>query len=128
MMAAAASEPELSTVLRKLSGIQGRKLAQMPKAIGKRACFDLQCLVACEQLPPDGPQPPQPEISMKAHAANLQHRGVHGPNRDPKLTRHLVAVDCRSQICRKPGFDLFDNVKALLKGTCAFQVERICVE
>jgi hypothetical protein len=65
---------------------------------------------------------------MKAHAANLQHRGVHGPNRDPKLTRHLVALDCRSQICRQPGFDLFDDVKALLKGTCAFQVERICVE
>jgi hypothetical protein len=24
-----------------LGGIQGRKLAQMPKAIGKRACFDV---------------------------------------------------------------------------------------
>src|SRR5258707_13563130 len=65
---------------------------------------------------------------MKAHAANLQHRGVHGPNRDPKLTRQFVAVDCGCQICRRPGFDLFDNVKALLKGMCAFQVERTCVE
>lgn len=65
---------------------------------------------------------------MKAHAANLQHRAVHGPSRDPKLTRQPVAVDCRSQICRKPGFDLFDNVKALLKGTRAFQIEQTCVE
>jgi hypothetical protein len=57
---------------------------------------------------------------MKAHAANLQHRAVHGPSRDPKLTRQAAAVDCRSQICRKPGFDLVDNVKALLKRTRAF--------
>jgi hypothetical protein len=57
---------------------------------------------------------------MKAHAANLQHRAVHGPSRDPKHTRQAAAVDCRSQICRKPGFDLVDNVKALLKRTRAF--------
>ena len=57
---------------------------------------------------------------MNAHAANLQHRAVHGPSRDPKLTRQAAAVDCRSQICRKPGFDLVDNVKALLKRTRAF--------
>jgi hypothetical protein len=57
---------------------------------------------------------------MKAHAANLQHRAVHGPSRDPKLTRQAAAVDCRSWICRKPSFDLADNVKALLKRTRAF--------
>src|SRR5229473_3150784 len=73
-------------------------------------------------------KPPQSKIPMKAHAANLEHRGVHGPNRDPKLTCQFVAVDCFSPICGKPGVDMFDNVKAVLEGTCAPHIEQIRVE
>src|SRR5882724_5119251 len=46
MIAAAASEPELLTVLRQIGRIQGRKLAQMPKPLERAHAL------ICNVLPP----------------------------------------------------------------------------